>query len=161
MEWVRQWLMAVTCGALLAALADGLMPQGAVRQVGRTVCALMLLCVVLRPVLRVRIPPADQLLSGVEEEVARSKTQLQQDSGDMLKRLIERESAAYISDKAAALGAQCEAQVECVPGEDDLWLPYRASIGGTINAEQRRQLTGQIERELGIPPERLVYTGGE
>lgn len=161
MEWVRQWLLSVTCAALIAALADGLMPKGAVRQVGRLVCALVLLCVVLRPVLRVRIPSTDRLIDHFGKEISQSTEQLEQHSGDMLKTLIERESAAYIVDKAAALGVQCQAQVECVLGEEDLWLPHRARISGSVRGEQQKMLTVQIQNALGISPECLVYTGGE
>lgn len=161
MEWVRQWLLSMTCAALIAALADGLMPKGAVRQVGRLVCALMLLCVVLRPVLRVRIPSAEQLMERMGQELAADRERLEQHGGDMLKTLIERESAAYIVDKAAALGSECEVRVECLLSEENLWLPYRAEVSGRLSREQRQRLTVQIQNELGISPERLIYTGGE
>ena len=161
MELVRQWLLSVTCAALLAALADGLMPQGAVKQVGKLVCALVLLCAVLRPVLDVTLPDTGRLLSGLQGEVERSKAGLEQDSEQMLKTLIERECGAYIVDKAARLGAQCRAQVECKADDTGVWLPYRVSIAGQLNDDQRQELTALVQSELGLAPERLVYTGGE
>lgn len=161
MEQVRQWLLRVTCVALMAALADGMMPKGAVRQVGRLVCALVLLCVVLRPILQVRVPSPNRLVSDIGAELRREKGQLEQTGEEMLKTLIERECEAYIVDKAAALGVQCQAKVECVLDEASLWLPCRADIIGQMSGEQQQRLSMQIEKELGISPECLIYTGGE
>lgn len=161
MELVRQWLLGVTCAALMAALADGLMPKGAVKQVGKLVCALVLLCAVLRPLLSVNITDSGQLLSRLQGEVEDSRAQLEQDSAQMLKTLIERECGAYIVDKAARFGAVCHAQVECASSEAGTWLPRRAYITGQLNAQQRQQLTAAVHSELGIAPECLVYAGGE
>lgn len=161
MELVRQWLLSVTCAALMAALADGLMPKGAVKQVGKLVCALVLLCAVLRPVLCVRLPDTGQLLSGVGGKVEDSRTRLEQDSGQMLKTLIERECGAYIVDKAATLGAVCRAQVECKADATGVWMPDRAYVAGPLDDGQRKKLTALVHSELGIHPERFVYTGGE
>jgi len=160
-ELVRQWLLGVTCASLMAALAEGLMPKGQVRQVGRLVCALVILCAVLRPVLGLRAPDPGQLLADLRGAAADSRMQLEQDSGQMLKTLIERECTAYIVDKAAELGADCQAQVECVLSDGGLWLPDRARVSGQLSGEQKHRLTAQIHSGLGISPDRLVYAGGE
>ncbi len=161
MELVRQWLLGVTGAALMAALADGLMPKGAVKQVGKLVCALVLLCAVLRPVLSVDIPEPGQLRSRLQGELGDSRARLEQNSTQMLKTLIERECGAYIVDKAVQLGAVCHAQVECALSDGGAWLPCRAHITGQLNAQQRQQLTAAVHSELGIAPECLVYAGGE
>lgn len=161
MELVRQWLLSVTCAALIAALADELMPKGAVKQVGKLVCALVLLCAVLRPVLSVQLPDAGQLLSEIRGEVEYSRNGLEQGSEQILKTLIERECDAYIVDKAAVLGAVCQVQVECKEDEAGVWLPYRATVAGHLNDGQRQELTALVRSELGIAPECLVYIGGE
>ena len=43
MEAGRTWLLSVLVTCVLCAAADGLMPSGGVRQVGRLVCGLVLL----------------------------------------------------------------------------------------------------------------------
>ncbi len=161
MELVRQWLLSVTCAALMAALADGLMPKGAVKQVGKLVCALVLLCAVLRPVLSVQLPDTGQLLSGVRGKVEDSRAGLEQDSEQMLKTLIERECGAYIVDKAAMLGAVCRAQVECKADATGVWKPDRAYVAGLLDNGQRKELTALVHSELGISPEGVCVAGGE
>lgn len=158
---VRQWLIGVTCAALMAALADALMPKGAVKQIGKLVCSLVLLCAVLRPVLTLSMPQNVGLLDWVEGETDRQRLQLEQNSGTMLKTLIERESAAYIVDKAAQLGAVCQAQVICAADESGTWLPHSARITAALDEQQRRELTAMIQCGLGIAPECQVYAGGE
>ena len=51
MELLRQWLVGVTCAAMIIALADSLTPSGTVRKVGKLVGGLVLLLAVLQPVL--------------------------------------------------------------------------------------------------------------
>ena len=51
MELLRQWLVGVTCAAMIIALADSLTPPGTVRKVGKLVGGLVLLLAVLQPVL--------------------------------------------------------------------------------------------------------------
>lgn len=45
MAGVGSWLLSITGASVLCALADGLMPAGPVRRVGRLVCGLVLLAV--------------------------------------------------------------------------------------------------------------------
>lgn len=158
---VRQWLTGVTCAALLAALAEGLMPKSPVKQVGKLVCALVLLCAMLRPVLTVKIPDLSHILNATPGEIDQRQMQLEHSNGAMLKTLIERQSAAYIVDKAAQLGLVCRAQVTCAEGEGGTWLPRSVHITGQLDARQQAQLTAAIQNELGIAPEQQVYTGGE
>lgn len=161
MDEIRQWLIGIISAALLAALADGLMPKGAIRQVGKLVCALVLLCALLRPVLVMRLPDLMGTSVGTVGEMEQQRAQLEQRSGQLLKTIIERESAAYIVDKAAGLGLNCRAQVTCVAGEGGAWLPRYAHITGHLEEEERAKLMAAIQSELGIAPECQVYAGGE
>ena len=160
-ELMRQWLTGVTCAALISALADGLMPKGPVKQVGKLVCALVLLCTVLRPVLTLKPLHQEELANAVRNAVREQQSQLEQGHGVMLKTLIERECAAYIVDKAACLGVTCQVRVVCIPGEDGIWLPQSAQMCGNFDEIQRRKLSAAIRDELGIAAARQIYTGGE
>lgn len=161
MDEVRHWLTGITCAALLAALADGLMPKGAIKQVGKLVCALVLLCALLRPVLNIGMPDTMWGAGGAVGEMEQQRVRLEEESSRLLKVLIEQESAAYIVDKAAELGLICRAQVTCVAGEGGTWLPHRAYITGQMEEEGRIKLMAAIQSELGIVPECQVYAGGE
>ena len=51
---VRSWLLAVIAVSLLCAVAEALMPSGAVKRVGRLVCGLVLVGAILSPAARDR-----------------------------------------------------------------------------------------------------------
>ena len=53
MELVRQWLLGVTCTALVLAVADSLAPEGSVKRVCRLAGGLALLIAAVCPVLHV------------------------------------------------------------------------------------------------------------
>lgn len=161
MEFVRQWLTSVVCAALITALAQGLMPKGAVRQVGKLVCALVLLCALLRPVLTLHLPNVPDTFGLAAGQTEQKQVQLEQRSGAMLKTLIERQSAAYIVDKAARMGLNCQVKVVCRAGEGGTWLPQSVYITGEMDAGQQTELATAIHTEFGIAQEYQVYTGGE
>lgn len=160
-ETMRQWLISVTCAALIAALAESLMEKGGAGQIGKLVCAMVLVCVMLRPVLAVDGPNPSETLDAIYARIQEKETVLQEHRRTMLKTLIERDSAAYIVDKAAEFGIVCQVQMECVSGEGGIWVPYSVHITGQMEDDHREKLTGVIQNELGILPEHQVYAGGE
>ena len=155
MALVREWLLGVTAAAILAALAGSLMPPGAVRQVGKLACGLLLVWAMLRPLLSAGGTEGISLpdLSGLEQE----EQLLRQQTAQSLKAVIESRCAAYIADKAAQLGTLCQVEVECRAGEDGVFLPDQARLYGSFSDAQQSRLTEWIQTDLGIPPERQSY----
>ena len=160
MELIRSWLTQVICAALIAAVADSMMPKGPIKKVGMIICAMVFLCVVLRPVIDWSVSLPQTNLSRMQEHSQMWHEQLKLDSGTMLKTLIEQQTGAYISDKAASLGAACQVEVTCAQ-RDGVWFPQTVHITGQLDGEQWRKLTSLIQSELGIAPECQVCTGGE
>ena len=163
-QLIRSWLTGVTCAAMIAALAESLMPKGAVRQVGRLACGLVLLWAALRPVLDVEPGGPAEQLSRFSDQTRQRQLVLEEENGVILKTLIERESGAYIVDKAAQQGITCRAEVTCAAEEGGLWLPWSVRIVGVTDPEQQGQLSRLIESQLDIPLQRQDYTqviGGE
>lgn len=160
MNLIRTWLTQVTCAALLAAAADGLMPKGPVKKVGMLACAMVILCTLIRPVIHWSASLPEVTAGVVQERNQIRQEQLKQDSGVILKTLIEQQIGAYILDKAAGLGVICQVDVVCQQ-RDEVWLPQSVYIAGTMEQTQRQVLTDAIQRDLGVPPECQVYTGGE
>lgn len=158
MELVRDWLLGVTGAAILAAVADGLMPEGGVKRVGKLITGLILLAAVLRPVLGA--DPADlEVLGGTwEMETALSTQELEQQRQSYLESIIAQEAGAYISDKAEELGLSCTARVTCAPGEEGLPIPQGAQITGALTQAQQTKLSAAVAGELGIPRDRIIYT---
>ena len=88
---------------------------------------------------------------------AQGETQpLEEERDQTMKTIIEREFAAYIVDKAAQMGVECTAQVTCELEENGVFLPQSAVLQGTFSSEQREEMAGVLEEELGIAREQQI-----
>ena len=158
---VRGWLLAVIAASLLCALADALMPQGAVKRVGKLVCGLVIMAAIVSPMVDLDVEEGrrwlEECLTGVELRAA----ELEDTVGGQRKAIIERECAAYIVDKAAELGWTCTARVICEPGEEGLFLPVRAEVSGPLPDSAQARLREILSEDLGIPAEAQLYSKEE
>ena len=154
---VRSWLMAVIAVSLLCAVADALMPRGAVRRAGKLVCGLVLLGAVLSPVAGLDVESGQRWLDGYLASIQNRESELEETVESQMKGIIEQEYAAYIVDKAAELGLTCTARVDCKLSEDGLYLPVRTEVAGLKTAGGQEELIRVIETDLGVPAERQFY----
>ena len=157
MEVVRSWLLSLIAVSLLCASAGALMPKGAVRQVGRLVCGLVMLAAILSPVARLDAAEGRRWLAGYFASVEQRRAGLEETVNNQMKHIIEGEYAAYIVDKAAELGLTCTAQVECQRSAEGLYLPVRTEVTGMLTEDIRIQLVRTIAEDLGVPERAQVY----
>ena len=104
LELIRQWLVGITCAAMIAALAEGLAPPGAVRKIGRFTGGLVLLIAVLKPVAAVDGQTLSRALAEYRLDLSAYSAQLEEENRGLMKSIIEEQTAAYIVDKAASMG---------------------------------------------------------
>lgn len=161
MTAVRSWLLAVIAVSLLCAVADALMPQGAIKRVGKLVCGLVLIGAVLSPGASLDAEEGqrwlDSCLSGAEWR----EEELKNEVNSQMKTIIEQEYAAYIVDKAAEFGLTCSARVECRASEEGLYLPVWAEVSGALTESGRARLVQVIREDLGVPESEQSYIGEE
>ena len=150
---LREWLTSIVVVALLLSVAQMLVPEGSIRRVASFVGGLILLAVLLRPVLGADLERLRLDLGGYEQELQDAREELSA-AGDMaLSERIEERTAAYISDKADALGLEVTVRVETDLGDDGVPVPSAAEVTGPWSEE----LASYMEKELGIPRERQVW----
>lgn len=158
---VRGWLLTVIAASLLCALADALMPPGAVKRVGRLVCGLVLLAAILSPAVRLDVAEGERWLAECFASMEPRRENLEETVNNQMKIIIEGEYAAYIVDKAAELGWTCTARVTCERSEEGLYLPVRTEVTGPQTAGVPAQLVQSIVEDLGVPKEAQVYINKE
>lgn len=158
---VRSWLLAVIAAALLCAVADALMPSGAVKRVGRLVCGLVLIGAILSPLAALDLEGSRRWLEDYLISVQDREAELEETVNGQIKVIIEQKLSAYIVDKAAQLGVTCRAQVECVLSEDGLYLPIRTEVAGSMTADVQGKLIRLIQSDLGVPAEAQIYVEEE
>lgn len=158
---VRSWLLAVIAVSLLCAVADALMPPGAVKRVGRLVCGLVLIGAILSPLAALDLDGSQRWLEGYLVSVQTRETELEETVNGQIKVIIEQKLSAYIVDKAAELGLACRARVDCVLSEDGLYLPVRTEVDGSMTADVQSKLIRLIQSDLGVPAEAQIYVEEE
>lgn len=156
MTGLRSWLLALIATSLMCALADALMPKGAIQRIGRLVCGLVLICTIIAPLDCLDMGEGQNWLARHLTSVELRKETLEQEVNRQMKGIIEQNYAAYIVDKAAQLGVVCLAQTECQQN-DGIYLPFRVEIKGTIPSNLQAELVQIITQDLNVPEEQIDF----
>ena len=157
LELIRHWLVGITCAAMLVALAESLIPAGSIRRIARLTGGLVLLAAILNPLDTTALARA---LTEYKLELSAYSADLEEENEILMKDIIEEQSGAYIQDKAAALGIDCQVTVEA-DGEEEWPIPQSVTVMGSLTAEQQEALERTIEEDFAIPAERQRYESGD
>ena len=150
---LREWLASVVTVALLLTLAQTLIPEGTVRRIGSFAGGLILLLALLRPLTGGEPIRLERKFESCRQEIEDRRQELQQAGDEALAAIIEERTAAYISDKAAELGASVQVRIGTETGTDGIAVPVSAELEGAYS----EALSAYMEQELGIPRERQVW----
>ncbi len=155
LELVRSWLLGVTGVAIFTAMAEGLMPEGSVRSVGKLTGGLILLIAALTPILSLDL---ETLLaeSGWEESQTALVENLDASVKNQWEGLIVEELEAYIVDKAEGQGVSCTATVTCRQ-QDEIYLPNTVVITGVMTEQEQRDLTQMIVEDFSISETKISF----
>ncbi len=152
MESVREYLVGVTCAALLCgilcSLSDEKQTGGAVV---RLLCGVFLCLTLVSPLSRVRLRELDISrwdLTGEAREAADLGTEYARQAEAAI---IKSRTEAYILDKARQYDLDLTVEVRLSP--EDPQVPEWAVLTGSISPYAKRQLQHMMESDLGIPKE--------
>ena len=154
---VRSWLTSITAVTLMLTVVQTLVPEGTLRKITGFTGGLLLLAALLQPVLRTDLGGLRLDLSGYGGAIEERWAELYTAGKEELAAIIAERTAAYISDKADALGLEVTVRVETEPGEEGTPLPVAAEREGSYSQD----LADWIAGELGIPAEWQVWHEGK
>lgn len=154
---LREWLLAVACAALAGALAQALAPERAPRRVCRLAGGLVLLLAMAGPLLELDQGALEALTWQAGAQAQTGEQALEEKNDLLYLAIIEARTAAYIVDKAEALGMSCQAEVRYQEQEQGAPCPVWARVRGSWTQEQRQALERVLEEDLGIPPQAQSY----
>lgn len=157
MELIRNWILTVTAASMIIALAEAVMPEGTVKKIGTFTGGLVIMVGILQPLLGLDYEALSTMAAEVNGTVAEVQEESEQAGTEYWERIIEERTAAYILDKAAAIGTVTDVSVSCETGEDGMPAPASVRITGTLSEQQQAQLEAMIETDLGIPAQRQTY----
>lgn len=157
MDLIRNWLIGVTAAAMVVALADSLVPEGAVKKIGKLAGGLLMIVAILQPLAGLNYETLAAALANYRMETEGYSSALKTENERLMKTIIEEQTGAYIQDKAGELAVVCTAQVTCqVTGDGNLY-PASVVIYGELTQEQVNALSRIIEGDLAIPAENQRY----
>lgn len=157
MGLVRQWLIGVTCTAMLLAIAQGLAPEGGAKKVCRLAGGLALLLSVISPVVQLDETALAQTMTEYQAMVQSYEKKLEGKNVLIYQTIIEDAAAAYIVDKAEEFDILCQAEVTFSYDEDGVPCLWEVTAWGVWTEEQRSQFSRFMEDDLGVPVERQHY----
>lgn len=153
---MRDYLLAVTAAAILAALIRALAPAGGTGRGARMGAGLLVILSVMLPLGEIDpLGAAKELMHKHYADPLRTDF-LEKTNRELLSELISGEAEAYILDKAQAMGFSPEISVT-TKVYDRFPEPWQAEITGSPTAAQKTLLKGIIEKDLAIPEERQVW----
>lgn len=156
-ELIRNWLMGVTCAAMLLALADSLTPEGSVKRVCRLAGGAVLLLAAIGPVAGLEEGDLSRITGEYQTRAEEYRQALDEETENLYESIIAEETAAYILDKAEQLGVTCRVTVTVGWERDGTARPAAVAVHGTWSQEQKAALTRVICSDLGIPEEMQYY----
>ncbi len=157
MGLIREWLLGVTCAAMVLALAETVAPEGGVKRVCRLAGGLVLLLAVIQPVMKLDEVAMLQAMAEYRVTAQEYSSALDEKNNLIYETIIEEDAAAYIVDKAEQLGISCQAEVTFEYDGDGIPSPDTVTVRGDWTDEQCRQLSQILATDLGIPAARQNF----
>ncbi len=157
MSALTGWLLSVIGTAFLVAMAEALIHEEKVRQVGHLVGGLLMLLALLSPLGHLRPGEWEFSLETYFDRITEKEQEYRKNQEDALGALIKEQSEAYIEGVARELGLEACPKVSLSPAENGLSRPDTVQMDIPYHAV----LAAQIEEELGIRQERQTWQDKE
>jgi len=158
-NFLRNWVIGITVVSIFLAVAQSLMPGGNIKKVGKIVGGLVLILAISKPL--IKLDPVKLSVAFTESRMNQSGSisLLELENMTLVKKIIEEQTNAYISDKARELGAECTVETSYSYSESGMAYPVSAVITGDLSREQRKKLSEYLSREFLISEECQIYKG--
>lgn len=153
---VRAYLLSIAAAALLLALVQALLPQGAVKRTATMAGSLLVILAVLSPLAKLDYDSLARSISKLQVETESLRTGIEVGNRELMAGIIKQRCETYILDKAGQMGLTLEVEITLSEGVD---YPYPVSVTlrGAATEAQKRTLTAYITENLGIPAERQEW----
>ena len=147
-EMLRSWILSLTGTALVCAAALRLTPEGKVKPIVRLLCGVGMAAALLTPLMGAALETYPLELARYRAQGAAIAGEGTAARRELDRDIIERETEAYILDKARRMGVPLTGvHVAMRWSTEGVWLPETAELTGPYSAALARV----IEAELGIP----------
>ena len=145
MSVFRTWLFGIVAAAMVLSILYTLIPKGALLTIAKCTGGLVMLLVVLRPLLALDMDSLRWQYEAWEGAIQQQTEAYTDANRQEMAAIIQQETAAYISEKAAALGLACHPEVTCALRDG---VPFPAEV--TMDIPKNAALARIIAEDLAI-----------
>ncbi len=150
MESIRSYLLSITAAAVICGILKGISGEkGTFGAMLHMISGLFLAFTIISPLADIQLRELSLYTDEVYTDAIAAADQGEDYAQSAMAQRIKEESEAYILDKAAACGAQIQAEVLL----SQQLRPEGSIITGQLSPYLRNQLEQLLEEELGIPKE--------
>lgn len=153
---VRAYLLSIAAAALLLALVQALLPQGAVKRTATMAGSLLVILAVLSPLARLDYDSLARSISKLQVETESLRTGIEVGNRELMAGIIKQRCETYILDKAEQMGVELQVEITVSEGAGYPY-PTAAVLRGAVTEGQRQTLTDYIAENLGIPAEQQEW----
>jgi len=158
-DFIRTWILSIVAMSLITAIVVNIVPKGRSRTMTGFVCSLVTIILLVSPIMRIDTTALAQNTRLFDLDVTLPTAELEARQDQLLQSIIQEQTAAYIWDKAQAIGEEnLVFTVETVPLEDGTPVPHGVRIDGTVSGNGQRELSRYITDTLGIPADRQHWS---
>lgn len=150
-ELIGNWLLGVTCAAMVLALAESLTPEGGAKRICRLAGGAALLLAAIGPVAKLEEADLARLTARYQTRTEEYRQALDEETENLYETIIAENTAAYILDKAESLGVTCQVSVTVGWEADGTPRPAAVILHGAWTQTQKEELSRLIAADLGIP----------
>ena len=145
MSGFRTWLFGIVAAAMVLSILYALIPKGALLTIAKCTGGLVMLLVVLRPLLTLDMDSLRWQYEAWEGAIQQQTEAYTDANRQEMAAIIQQETAAYISEKAAELGLTCSPEVTCQLQDG---VPFPVEV--TMDIPKNAALSRIIAADLGI-----------
>ena len=158
MNFMREWILSIVCGAMILSVLQVVAPKNAVGTVGKIAGGLMMLWLIVQPLMGLDTEKLADLLAERDLVFQKNEAELTEIHHESLEMIIESEIEAYIQDKAISMGIECEVNAVYEWRSEEEPVPISVEVISADPAEAKAQVSSLIEEMLGISAEKQIYT---
>lgn len=153
---LRDWILSLAGAAAVCSLAMCVTPAGRVKKVLGVVCGMVMAVALLSPVMDFDFDTYAAAMAVYRDRAEGAASAGEEVQNSMVRSIIQARCAAYILDKAEAMGMTGAVEVLAVwSAEDSVFVPFEAVL--ELRGDGRAALADKIASELGIPEERQYW----
>ncbi len=157
MEALKEYLLSVTCAAVICGIALKILnSKGTCAVIGKMMGGIFLAVVVISPIAGIEFDLWSDWTDTFSQEASKAVAAGEREAEYAMAEIIKEQTRTYIMEKAKQMDLQLEVSVDV--SKDALPVPESVRIVGKLSPYAKNKLQEMIATDLGIPKEKQQWT---